>query len=170
MHREKYWASKVPLPLALLFLLNVFLVMGLELLFFYDQSTFMNEGLLREQEVSWVNGTILSSDEGQYLNAYLTGDPGGQIRMVVLKRHGIIPSRGKIVYDEAIVQQSGTQTIPVKVGVRTSEITVEDSRTVSITFEAAILAKESTTIYMALAALLEALELMVIHFIKNRLQ
>ena len=90
--------------------------------------------------------------------------------MVVLKRHGIIPSTGKVVYNEPIPQQSGTQVIPVKVGIRTSEVTVEDSRTVSITFESAMRAKEGTTVYMVLAALLETLELMVVHFIKNRLQ
>lgn len=168
--QEKYWASKIPVWLVLLFLLNIFLVMGLELLFFYDQPAFLNEGVMQEKEVSWVSGTVLSSDEGQYLNAYLTGDPGGEIRMVVLKRHGIIPSRGKVVYNEPIPQQSGTQVIPVKVGIRTSEVTVEDSRTVSITFESAMRAKEGTTVYMVLAALLETLELMVVHFIKNRLQ
>lgn len=33
MHQEKYWNSKIPIPLVLLFLLNAFPIISFELLF-----------------------------------------------------------------------------------------------------------------------------------------
>ena len=176
MHtREKYWASKVPVSLALLFLLNVFLVMGGELLFFYKYPSKPEGSDLAKYDAVYEGSTVFIRDDHLSLIASLADTADGQTHLVVTKTHPLVISRGKIIYAQPVeMPESGEVLLYVKTGVHTAEIQVKDIPSgvwcVNVLFGNTGNIREISTYYMILAALLETLELMVVHFIKNRLQ
>lgn len=176
MHtREKYWASKVPLSLALLFLVNVFLVIGLELLFVYKYPAKPEEADLAQYDSVYEGSDVFIRDDHYDLIASLANTADGNTHLVVTKTHPIFYSRGKIVYAQPVeMPEVGEVLLRVKTGIHTSEIEIKDIPTgvwsVNVLYGNTGNIRGITTYYMVLAALLEALELMVLHFIKNRLQ
>lgn len=174
MHKEKYWASKVPLPLALLFLVNVFIIVGVQLLLFYKLPAQPNETALAKYNAVYEDCDVFIQDSSNYLTASLVKTAGGQTHLVVTKGHSIAFSRGKIIYAEPVeVPESGEVTVYVKNGIHTSEILIKDIPTgvwsVTIQFSSSGGIKELTAFYMVLAALMEALELMILYFIQKHL-
>ena len=176
MHtREKYWASKVPVSLALLFLLNVFLVMGGELLFFYKYPSKPEGADLAKYDTVYEGSDVFIRDDHYSLIASLVNTADGQTHLVVTQPHTLVYSRSKIIYAQPVeMPASGEVLLYVKTGIHTSEIEIKDIPSgvwcVNILYGNNGNIRGITTYYMVLAALLEALELMVVHFIKNRLQ
>ena len=176
MHtREKYWASKVPLPLALLFLINVFLVVGLELLFVYKQPAIPESTDLAKYSTVYEDCNVVNQDSQNRLTASLVETADGQTHLVVTKGHSLALSQGNIIFAQPVaMEDSGEITVNIKNGVHTSTVTIRkiptDLLAVTIEYSASGGVKEVTAWYMFLAAVLEALELLVIHFIKTRLQ
>ena len=175
MRQDKYWASKVPLPLALLFLLNVFLIIAVELLFFYKYPAVADEAVLGKYDPAWIGGTVINRDDRSSLLAYLIETPEEETRLLVVKRHSIAHGRGRVLYDEPVqMPESGELTVPVRNGIHTSEISIMDIPSsfwsVTVEYSNTGTIKETTAWYMFLAAVLEALELIVIHFVKKNLQ
>ena len=176
MHtREKYWASKVPVSLALLFLLNVFLVMGGELLFFYKYPSKPEGADLAKYDAVYEGSDVFIQDDHYSHTASLVDTSNGQTHLIVTKRHPLVSTRGRIVYAEPVeMPESGEVLLYVKVGIRTMEIEIKDIPSgvwsVNILFASSGNVREISVFYMIIAAVLEALELMVVHFIKKRLQ
>ena len=176
MHtREKYWASKVPLPLALLFLLNVFLVMGAELLFFYKYPSKPEGSDLVKYDAVYEGSDVFIRDDHYDLVASLANTADGQTHLVVTMSHPLVYTRSKIVYAQPVeMPETGEVLLRVKTGIHTSEIEIKDIPSgvwsVNVLYGNTGNIRGITTYYMVLAALLEALELMILHFIKNRLQ
>lgn len=175
MHQEKYWASKIPLSLAILFLVNVLLVVGAELLFFYKYPAQPDEISLAKYDAVYEDCDVFIQDSANYLTASLVKTTEGKTHLVVTKGHSIAFGRGKILYAESVeMPESGELTVYVKNGVHTSEIVLKDIPTgvwaVTIQYGYSGGIKETTALYMVLAAALEALELLVRHFIKRNLQ
>ena len=175
MHQEKYWASKVPLPLALLFLVNIFVIVGVQLLFFYKFPAQPDETALAKYDAVYEDSDVFIQDSSNDLTASLVKTAGGQTHLVVTKSHNIAFGRGKIIYAEPVeMSESGEVTVYVKNGVHTSEIVIKDiptgvwSVTIQYSYSGGI--REATAFYMVLAAVLEALELIILHFIKRNLQ
>ena len=173
MRQEKYWASRVPLPLALLFVLNVFLIVAFQLLFLYRYPAQPDATALARYDTVYDGCTIAGSDSVSGLNASLVETADGQTHLVVTKAHDVAYGRGKILYAEPVEEpQSGEQAVFVKNGIHTSEIRiapVPGGTSVSIQYGYSGGLKEITALYMLLAAVLEALELLVIHFIRKNL-
>lgn len=170
MQNEKYWHSKIPLSLALLFLVNVFLIVGAELLFFYRYPAQPDAYTLAKFDSVYEGSTILHSDSISYLTASLVETADGQTHLVVIRSHGVAYGRGKIIYSEPVEITNSEQTVYVKNGIHTSEIRITGGDTVTIHYGYSGGVKEATTRYMFLGAVLEALELLVWHFIKKNLQ
>lgn len=175
MHQDKYWASKVPLPLALLFLINVILVIGCELLFFYKYPAVVDDAALVKYDSSLIGSTIVNRDESNTLHAYLVETAQGDHRLLVVKKHSIFFGKGKPICNERVeMPDSGELTVYVKNGIHTSEIFLQDIPSgiwaITVQYGYSGTVKESTAFYMVLAAALEALELLIIHFIKKNLQ
>lgn len=175
MQNEKYWASKIPVSLALLFLVNVFLIVGVELLFFYKHPAQPDEISLAKYDAVYEGCDVFNQDSVNYLTASLVETADRQTHLVVTKAHSVFFGRGKIIHSENIeMPESGELTVYVKNGVHTSEIEIKDIPTgvwaVTIHYGYSGGIKEATSWYMFLGALLEALELLVWHFIKKNLQ
>jgi hypothetical protein len=173
--QEKYWASKVPISLTLLFLVNVFLIIALELLFVYQYPTAVDEAVLGKYNPTWSGSSVISRDESSSLNAYLIGTPETETQLLVVKKHSVFFGRGKAIYSAPVeMPESGEVTVSVRNGLHTSQIVIKDIPTgvwsVSILYSYSGGIREATSYYMILAATLEALELMVLHFIKKNLQ
>ena len=97
MHtREKYWASKVPVSLALLFLLNVFLVMGGELLFFYKYPSKPEGADLAKYDTVYEGSDVFIRDDHYSLIASLVNTADGQTHLVVTQPHTLVYSRSKM--------------------------------------------------------------------------
>jgi len=173
--REKYWASKVPLSLALLFLLNVFLVMAGELLFFYKYPSKPEGADLARYDGVYEGSDVFIRDEHYDLIASLAKTADGQTHLVMTKSHPLVYSQARILYAEPVeMPEAGEVLLRVKTGIHTSEIEVKDIPSgvwsVNVLYGNTGNIREITAYYMVLAALLEALELLVIHFIKQNLQ
>lgn len=174
MHQKKYWASKVPLSLALLFLVNVILIAAIQILAFYRYPAQPDPASLARYDPVYEDCRILIGDSVNYLNASLAETNHGQIHLVVTKAHTIAYGRGKILYAEPVeIPSTGEQTVYVKNGIHTSEIavgnTVDGFPHVTIRYGYGGTIKELSVLYMALAAVLEALELIVFHLIRKNL-
>jgi len=175
MHtREKYWASKVPLFLVLLFLLNIFLIVAVELLFIYKYPAQPDAVALAKYDAVYQDCRVILSDSKNYLTASTVETADGQTHLVLTKAHGIAFGRGKILYAEPVeMPESGQLTLYVKNGIHTSEIqlTQVPDGMLAVTIEYGYSGgRETTVFYMVLAALMEGLELLVVYFIRNRLQ
>lgn len=170
MHRDGYWRSKIPVSLALLFFLNVFLILGTELLFFYKYPAQPGADALARYDALYSDCSIISSDSISGLSASLLETTDGQTHLVVTKNHGIAYGRGKIVYAELVAVSDTEQTVYVKNGIHTSAIEITGGDTVTIHYGYSGGIKSTTSWYMFLAAVLEGLELLVVHFIKRNLR
>lgn len=174
MHREKYWSSKAPLPLALLFLFNVFLVAAVQILAFYPYPAQPDATSLEKYDPVYEECRILIGDSVNYLTATLAETKDGQTHLVVTKAHAVAYGRGKIIYAKPVeIPASGECVISVKNGIHTNEIRIkviptgEPTVTISYGYSGGI--REAAPLFMLLAALLEALELIVFHLIKQNL-
>jgi len=168
MHREKYWRSKIPLSLALLFLLNVFLIMAVELLVFYPHPSELDAAMLENYDPAYADVRILSMDDSSYLVAHLVQTPEDSRHLVVTKRHPFIYSRAKIIHAEPLPSdESSEQVIYVKNGIHTSEIAVTGGNMVTMRYGYGGGIREITTLYLVLGAVLEGLELLIWHLIKH---
>ena len=174
MHQEKYWASKVPLSLALLFVLNILLVVAAELLFVYRYPAQPDAASLEKYGSAYEECRILNKDSVNYLTASLVQTHDGQMHLVVTKAHEVAFGRGKILYAEPVeIPDKEEIAVFVKNGIHTSEIRIQaipsgvPAVTVHYGYSGGI--REASALYMLLAASLEAIELLVLHLIKRNL-
>ena len=166
MHREKYWRSKI--PLALLFLLNIFLIMTVELLAFYPHPSKLNTAMLENYDPACADCTILSSDTSGYLESYLAQASDGSVHLIVIKSHPVFLKRAKMLHAAPVtVDDSGEQPVYVKNGIHTSEIVITGGNTVTIRYGYDGTLQEMTTLYLVLGAALEGLELLIWHLIRH---
>lgn len=170
MHKEKYYSSKTPLPLVLLFLLNLFLIVSFQLLFVYKYPAAIDEATLGKIDPAWVGSPILGSDTGTNLNAYLIELPDETDQLIVMKPHDVFRGRSKLLYGEPVcIPGEAEQSIYVKNGIHTSEIVISDDNTVIVRYSYSGGINEVMTVYLVLGAALEGLELLVYYLIKKNL-
>lgn len=174
MYREKYWSSKVPLGLALLFVLNILFVLAAELLFVYKYPARQDAAALARFDSAYESSTVFAQDSRNRLTAALVYTYNDQPHLVVTRAHLIASGRGRIIYAQPVeLPESGALTVSVKNGIHTSEILVQkatdDSLSVAFEYAASGGIREYAAIYMLLAALLEGLELLIANLIKRNL-
>ncbi len=170
MHRNKYYSSKTPLPLVLLFLLNVFLMVVFQLLVSYKLPVKADASVFAKYNPAWTGCTILSQDSyGTSLETYLMELPDGSRQLVTAKPHSIVFGRAKIVDTQVVEPDEAEQIFYVKNGVHTSEIAVIGGNTVTIRWGYGGSMAETGALYLALGAAMEGLELLVYYFIKRNL-
>lgn len=170
MHKEKYYSSKTPLPLVLLFLLNLFLIVSFQLLFVFKFPADMDETTPGKVNPDWAGCTILSQDSyGTSLEAYLIELPEGSRLLVITKPHSIIFGRAKLVDTQILEPVEAEQIFYIKNGVHTSEIVVTGGDTVTIRWGYGGSMTEAMALPLVLSAALEGLELLVYYLIKKNL-
>ena len=170
MHREKYFLSKTPLPLVLLFLLNIFLIVAFQLLFVFKYPSSMDETVLGKVNPQWADCTILSQDNySTSLEAYLIENPDGSRQLVTLKPHSFVFGRAKLTDTQMVEPKEAEQIFYVKTGVHTAEIAVIGGNTVDIKYGYGGSMTEALALPMVLSAALEGLELLVYYLIKKNL-
>lgn len=170
MYKEKYYSAKTPLPLVLLFLLNMFLIVAFQLLFAFKYPTSMDETVLGKVNPQWADCTILSQDNySTSLEAYLIELPDGSRQLITLKPHSVVFGRAKLMDTQIVEPEEAEQIFYVKTGVHTAEIAVIGSNTVDIRWGYNGSMMEAMALPMVLSATLEGLELLVYYFIKKNL-
>lgn len=168
MHRNKYFQSKVPLALVLLFLLNVFFLVCGELLLVYKYPAELTEVSIAQYDPAWAGSRILSNDNySTSLNSCVAELPDGSRMLITARPHRIVFGRAKPVDIRPIDPDLQEQIFYVKNGIHTAEIAVYDGTTVDIRWGYSN--NISTTYYTALGGILSALELLVYYFIKKKL-
>ena len=168
MQNEKYWRSKIPVSLVLLFLLNVFLIIAMEVLLIYRFPAEITPENLAARDAIYEDCTILSSDAINHLNCNLVQTNTGEYRIAAYKNHALFHSRAKLLSDESVVPpENGELSVPVKNGVRTCEVIIQPDMTLVIRYAAS---QSGATVYMVIAAILEAAELLIWEFIKRNLR
>ena len=170
MHREKYYSSKIPLPLVLLFLLNVFLVVVFQLLVSYKLPAKADASVFAKYNPAWAGCTILSQDSYSIdLHTYLLEFPDGSRQLVTTKPHSIVFGRAKIVDTQVVEPHEAEQIFYIKNAVHTSEIAVLDGNTVDIRWGYGGSMVENNVLYLILGAAMGGIELLIYYFIKKNL-
>ena len=178
MNRNKYWSSKVPVPLALLYVINVFLVMALELLLFYPHPSVLTEAYLADFDSAYENCTIVTSDDVETFRCYLVKMASGDYSMIPTQQHGLISSRAKVYKNQITPVSADTEDveITVRTGVHSSLVAVSQNprpgygvetseRYLYILYRGTGSGSGTMTLYMLIAAILEGIELAIWHLI-----
>ena len=179
MHREKYWSAKVPVALAVIYALNLLLVIALEIMMLYPSSLPLTPDSLADFDSSYENCQILMEAQQSKLYCCLAETAEGEIHLVPLREHGFASSRGRILKKHITVINKDTESIiPVKIGVHTSQITVspepppymEPEMPAELYISIDYFGGTSGTLYMVLAGILAVLELGLWELLKQNLR
>lgn len=181
MHNEKYYRSKIPVKLVLLFLANLFLVGALEVLLLYRSPVPLTAEALSEFDSTYEHCTISQAHQRGHLWCYLVKTEAGETHLVPMKAHGLVFTRGRVYRDQIVTIPVDLQedTYNIKIGIHTSTVTV--SRTpipymdtqepaelyMAISYASLGNAQETAVLYFLLGAVLTFLELAVIQLIKG---
>lgn len=180
MDRNKYWSSKVPVPLALLFVVNVFLVMALEILLFYRYPADLTAADLAAMNPAYENCTIIASDDVGTFRCWLVKLESGDYAMVPARQHGLASSRAKVYKNQITSVSAETEEveITVRTGVHSSLVSVSRhpnpydveslERYLYILYHGASGGQGALALYMLIAAVLEGMELSIWHLIRQQ--
>ena len=180
MEKNKYWRSKVPVWLVLLFLLNIVAVMAAEVILFYRHPAELTAADLSSLDSIYENSTILTYDEVGSFRCWLVKTSTGDYAVIPAQRHAIISSRANI--QESRIQwipgESGETELRIRRGIHTASVVVtpeppaysSENREMYLTILYAGNGSYSavTAVYMALAAALETLELLLWQLLKKK--
>lgn len=178
MSREQHYMSKVPPKLILLFLVNLILIIGLEVLLIYRYPAKLDTQTLASFDDSYEDCTILQAHQRGYLWCYLVQTQEGEIRLIPVRTHSIFFNRGRIYDDQIVTISEDIQetVFPVKLGLHTSTVTVSSEPMPNMLTQepsdlymaiSSAASGDAATVYMLLAAVLELAELFVIYKIKG---
>lgn len=178
MHREKYWSAKVPVVLAVLYTLNLLLVIALEIMLLYPSSLPLTPDSLADFDSSYENCRILDTFQQGKLHCCLVETDSGQIHMIPFQGHSLAASRSRILKKYiTVVPEQEQITVPVRIGVHTSQIIVSPEPIPGSEFYTSGLyvsiyysQSNSGTLYMVLAGILAVLELGFFQLLKQNLQ
>lgn len=181
MHNDKYYRSKIPLPLILLFLVNLFLVIAVEVLLIYRYPAALTPEALQAYDRTYENCTIMDQDDAGALCCCLIKTTSGEFYMVPLRRHSLVWDRARILTSQItpIPADVDTLNLTIKNGIHSSSVTISrepmpgtgtDTHELylNITFVGGGGSRAGATLYMVLSALLEGLELSLLHLIKKQ--
>ena len=171
MDRNAYYRSKMPLPLVLLFLANIFVVVAFELMLSYTLPAKADEVFWRSYDPAWSDSTIVSQDIYSIdLNAYILELSDGSHQLLTTKCHRIFFGRAKLLSTQEVdLGTAQKQTFQIKNGIHTAEVTVTANGIVNISYGYGGGMKEVLSLYMVLGTAMEAAELMVYYLIKKNL-
>ena len=181
MSRDTYYRSKIPVKLVLLFLANLLLVIALEILLLYKAPVPLTPDALAAFDPAYENCTILQEHQRGHLWCYLVETEAGETRLIPMKAHGLVFTRGRIYEDQIVTIPENVQetTYNMKIGIHTSTVTVsseplpwmepQESQDLymGISYAASSNASETGVLYFILGAVLTFLELAVIQLIKG---
>lgn len=178
MHREKYWGAKVPLALAITFVINLLLVIGMECLLLYKCPLPLTADTLADFDSSYENCRILDTFQQGKLHCCLVETDSGQIHMIPFQGHSLAASRSRILKKYiTVVPEQEQITVPVRIGAHTSQIIVSPEPIPGSEFYTSGLyvsiyysQSNSGTLYMVLAGILAVLELGFFQLLKQNLQ
>lgn len=172
MHNDKYYRSKIPVSLVLLYLLNLLVVIALELLVLYPVPVPLTEQALAEYDRRYEGSTILYTADRGKLSCHLVETADGELLMVPTHSHSLTYKRAKVLRKYIVsIPEDEEITVPVKVGLHTSNVTVgtealTGNRCITIDYYGSSI-RNATTLYMVIAAALEAMELAIFHLIRH---
>ena len=181
MHNNKYWQSKIPVKLALLYAANLILVILLEILLIYPLSKPLTEANFANMDSRFENCTIITEDETNGLAAYLVEAADGQQYIIPTRQHSIAYNRCRVYNKriQPIPEGDGSHTVTVRIGLRNIPVTVireqwqvsQDEyttiETLSIDSYVSSSYKSTSTLYMIISAVLEFIELAIWQLLKG---
>lgn len=179
MHNDNYYRSRIPLPLVLLFLVNIFIVCALEILLLYRAPLPLTAETLAEFDDSYENCSILQTHQRGHLYCLLAETESGEIRLIPVKAHSILFTRGRIYEKQIVTIPEDVQetAYEIRIGLRTATVTVspeplpytetqEPSELyMAISYSGSM---DAATFYMIVGAALEAAELALWHILKHQ--
>lgn len=167
MQNEKYWNSKIPVKLAALFLLNVALIIALEVLLLYRFPSPLDEAALAQANPDYIGCRVLSQDSRNSLHFYVVQTANGETELLPAKQHGLFYGRARLLDSKAVALSGlAEETVHVRIGIHTATVHVLNGSTLQrIEYTSSI--RETTTFYMVLGAILEGLELALLHILKR---
>lgn len=171
MQNDKYWRSKVPVHLALLFVVNVFLVMALEILLFYRYPADLTEADFAGLDSAYQNCAIVASDDVSTFRCWLIKTEAGDYAVVPAQQHGILTGKAKILKSQIQILPADTEetVLSIRRGVHTTSVIarLKPLPGLNIDYFGFGSGKGAATLYMVIAAILEFLELAVWELIKH---
>lgn len=170
MNTDKYRRSKLPVSLVLLFLLNLLVVIALEILLLYPAPFPVTPEALAEFDSRYAGCTITQEAEQGGLYCCLAETADGEIHMIPARSHGLAYNRAKLLKKYITVIPEGQETtIPIRIGVHTSNVTVsaEPLSSIAIDYYGSTNICTAATLYMVIAAVLEGLELALFHLLRR---
>ena len=178
MHREKYWSAKVPVVLAVIYTLNLLLVIALEIMLLYPSSLPLTPDSLADFDSSYEKCRIIDTFQHGKLHCCLVETDSGQIHMIPFQGHSLAASRSRILKKYiTVVPEQEQITVPVRIGAHTSQIIVSPEPIPGSEFYTSGLyvsiyysQSNSGTLYMVLAGILAVLELGFFQLLKQNLQ
>lgn len=147
-------------------------VIALELLLLYPVPVPLTEEALAQYDSDYEGCTILYTADRGKLSCHLVQTTDGELHMVPTHGHSLAYKRAKVLKKYiAAVPENEDITLPVKVGLHTSNVTIgteaqSGSRYFTIDYYGSS-TQNTTTLYMVIAAVLEAMELAVFHLIRH---
>ena len=180
MHKDKYWRSKIPVGLALLFVANLFLVIAIEVLAFYPHPAAITEKDFASVDSIYENCTIVDRDDRTQFQCYLVKTTDDQLHVIPVKVHGLIYSRATIIEKQITLVSPDIDSTEIIVKNGIHSVTVGVSREpfpgmeqeqhemyLEIIYHGGGSASMVTSLYMVIAAILEALELALWQLLKG---
>ena len=168
--KEKYWASKIPLVYALLFVLNVAIIVIFEILVIYTLPQQLTPELLSQEKTAYENCEILSFQSSGKMKCYLVKVSNGDRELLVTRQHPFLTTHYKLLEKQtAPIPAQGTVTVTIRTGMRNVPITVENETAIVPFVFGHSGGNRLPVHYLLIGALLETLELMAFGFIKRNL-
>lgn len=170
MHNEKYWNSKIPVVYALLFVLNVALIVLFEILVLYTLPQDLTPEILAQENPAYENCRILSRERADIVTCYLVELENGDLELVTTRQHNFLYMRCRLLEKQtAPIPAQGQTTVQVKLGIHTVPVTVENGSRIEPFSFVSTRSRNAPTMYMVLGAVLELMELMAYGFVKRNL-
>ena len=180
MHRNKYYRSKLPVWLVLLYLVNVLLIVALEALVLYPFPAAAAPEDFAAANPAMEGCTLIDQDATGSFRCYLLRLPDGEYRIVPTVSHSLFSNRAKVLKMGicAFTGEADTATHQIRSGIHTNQVSVStqapphrihESRPmyINIDYAGSSSFQALTTVYMAIAAILECLELALWQLLKG---
>ena len=168
--QEKYWASRIPLVYALLFVLNVAIFVLFEMLLIYTLPQQLTPQVISQEKSAYENCEILSFQSSGKLKCYLVKVSNGDRELLVTKQHPFLITHYKLLENQtAPIPASGTITVTIRTEMRNVPVTVENGTAITPFVFGHTGGGRLPVHYLLVGALLEVLELMAFGFVKRNL-
>lgn len=183
--QEKYWASKIPVVYALLFVLNLILYILFEILVLYTLPANPDSTVLEKLDPRYGQSQVLWTESTGKMTCHLVQLSDGTLELITARRHDFSLKRYRVVDSQPIPtpDEKDDATITVRFGIHNVTVTVRnvhygvendpqkqyDTYLIEPFYLSHVGGRGLPVKYLLIGALLEFLELAAYSFIKQNL-